>query len=145
MTRKAPGVITKTIAGLANSKGRTLLIGVNDNGRVVGLRPDYETFGEPSANGGGRGIDQWLNCLTDVIISHLGRDAIRRIRVRAHMVYGKEICRIDVPAFSVPAWSSANKGDPILDERLPNSTRAVPKEQVDAFLADRLGASTSTD
>jgi len=145
VTRKAPAVITNTIAGFANAKGGTVLIGVNDNGRVVGLRPDYETFGERFAKGGGRGIDKGLNWLTDVIISHLGRDAVCRIRVRAHVVAGKEICRIDVPAFSVPAWSSANKGDPVLYERLPNSTRAVPKDQIDSFLADRFGTSTSTD
>ena len=44
VTKKAPAVITKTIAGFANAKGGTLLIGVNDQGGAVGLKPDYETF-----------------------------------------------------------------------------------------------------
>ncbi len=36
VTKKAPAVITKTIAGFANAKGGTLLIGVNDKGAPSG-------------------------------------------------------------------------------------------------------------
>ena len=133
MTRKAPAVITKTIAGFANAKGGTLLIGVSDSGRAVGLRSDYETFSDR------QDIDAWLNWLTDVIISHLGRNLLRRLRVRIEIVDGMEICRIDIPALSVPTWSSAAKGDRLLFERLPNSTRSIPKDQVEEFLLERFG------
>lgn len=133
VTRKAPAVITKTIAGFANAKGGTLLIGVSDSGRAVGLRSDYETFSDR------QDIDAWLNWLTDVIISHLGRNLLRRLRVRIEIVDGMEICRIDIPAVSVPTWSSAAKGDRLLFERLPNSTRSIPKDQVEEFLLERFG------
>ena len=131
VTKKAPAVITKTIAGFANAKGGTLLIGVNDNGGAVGLKPDYETFSDR------HDIDKWLNWLTDIIINHLGRGVLRRLRVRIHLVEDKEICRIDIPALSAPTWSAAGKGDPVLYERLPNSTRAVPTDEIEAFLAER--------
>jgi hypothetical protein len=57
--------------------------------------------------------------------------------VRIHLVEDREICRIDIPALSTPTWSSAGKGDPVLYERLPNSTRAVPPNEVDEFLGER--------
>jgi predicted HTH transcriptional regulator len=133
VTKKAPAVITKTIAGFANAKGGTLLIGVNDGGGAVGLKPDYDTFSER------QNIDKWLNWLTDIIINHLGRGVMRRIRVRIEFVEDKEICRIDIPALSAPTWSAAGKGYPVLYERLPNSTRAVPEPEVDDFLRERFG------
>ena len=133
VSKKAAAVITKTIAGFANAKGGTLLIGVSDKGAPVGLKSDYETFD------GRQNVDKWLNWLTDIIINHLGRGILRRLRVRIHIVDGKEICRIDIPALSVPTWSAAAKGNPVLYERLPNSTRVVPAAQVEAFVAQRFG------
>jgi len=131
VTKKAPAVITKTIASFANANGGSLLIGVNDKGRAVGLKPDYKTFRDR------QDIDKWLNWLTDIIINHLGRGVLRRLRVRIHVVDDKEICRIDIPALSEPTWSAVGKGEPVLYERLFNSTRAVLAADVEEFLAQR--------
>lgn len=133
VTRKAPAVITRTIAGFANAAGGTLLIGVDDRGRAVGLDEDYASFTH-AADG-----DRWQLWLTDIIIGHLGQNAMRRIKLRIHRIGGHEVCRIDVPAFSTPAWSTAGRRDPVLYERLANSTRSVPADEVEQFLADRFG------
>lgn len=133
VTRLAPAVITKTIAGFANARGGTLLIGVNDEGIATGLAADYETFTD------NRGVDQWLNWLTDITIGHLTVAVLRRLRIRIHVVDGQEICRIDIPALMDPTWSSAPRGAPVLYERLPNSTRAVQSDDQPAFLRDRFG------
>ena len=133
VTRKAPAVITKTIAGFANAAGGTLLIGVEDSGAPCGLKPDYKTFKER------QDVDAWLNWLTDIMDSQLGRSVLRRLRVRPHVVKGYEICRIDVPALSSPTWHKPGKGERVLWERLPNSTRKVPKEEIDQFIQDRFG------
>jgi predicted HTH transcriptional regulator len=37
-------VIVKTIAGFLNGNGGILVIGVNDDGEVLGLEPDYKTL-----------------------------------------------------------------------------------------------------
>lgn len=134
VTRKAPAVITKTIAGFANAKGGTLLIGVDDHGTAVGLRADYETFSDR------RDADAWLNWLTDIIDAHLGRGALRALKVRIHVIDGKEVCRIDVPARSKPTYAEVGKGKRVLYERLPNSTRTVPADQIGEFLAERFGS-----
>jgi len=133
VSKKAPWVIAKTVAGLANKAGGTLLIGVTDSGEPCGLRADYETFNKR------QDIDAWVNFITDVLINQLGRSVLRRLRVRIHIIDGHEVCRIDVPALSSPTWHDQGKDDPILWERLPNSTRKVPKDEVDEFLIDRFG------
>ena len=43
-------VITKTVAAFMNSGGGTLLIGVDDDGRLIGLGPDYATLKTPDAD-----------------------------------------------------------------------------------------------
>jgi hypothetical protein len=44
-------VIAKTICGMMNHKGGTLLIGVDDNGEITGLERDYKTLKIKSADG----------------------------------------------------------------------------------------------
>jgi predicted HTH transcriptional regulator len=41
-------VIRYTVAGFLNANGGTLLIGVGDDGSIVGLQPDYGTFRKPN-------------------------------------------------------------------------------------------------
>ena len=41
-------VIAKTVAAFMNSGGGTLLIGVDDDGRLIGLGPDYATLKTPT-------------------------------------------------------------------------------------------------
>jgi predicted HTH transcriptional regulator len=52
--------VVKTITAFLNSeKGGTLLIGVDDNGTVVGLGPDYHTLGRKNVR------DEYENFLTN--------------------------------------------------------------------------------
>jgi len=44
-------VILKTIAAFANGKGGTLIIGVGDNGEILGLEPDFDTLKKKDADG----------------------------------------------------------------------------------------------
>ena len=44
-------VILKSIAAFANGKGGTLLIGVNDDGEILGLEPDFQTLKKKDADG----------------------------------------------------------------------------------------------
>ena len=44
-------VIIKTIAGFMNTNGGKLLIGVDDNGNILGLNQDFETLKKPDTDG----------------------------------------------------------------------------------------------
>ena len=52
-------VIAKTVAAFMNSGGGTLLIGVDDDGRLIGLGPDYATLKTPDADR----FELWIRAL----------------------------------------------------------------------------------
>jgi len=58
---KMERVIVKTIAAFLNAKGGTLIIGVEDDGKVYGLHEDYKLCGNRGGQNGGRdGFENWL-------------------------------------------------------------------------------------
>lgn len=61
-------VIVKTIAGFLNAKGGTLVIGVEDDGKVVGLDADYKTLSKrPDRDG-------YQQFLINLVSSNLGKE-----------------------------------------------------------------------
>ncbi|MXY02179.1 MAG: HsdR family type I site-specific deoxyribonuclease [Acidimicrobiales bacterium] len=130
--RAMEGVVVKTIAGMLNDHGGTLLIGVTDDGEPVGLDNDYALVRPPNADG----FVNWLDTLFDNSLGHAGA---HRLTIRMDQVDGHDVCRIDIPASSRPIWVKNPKGDDTLYQRRNNSTRAVPADELDIFLPDRFG------
>ena len=128
--RAMEDAIVKTVAGMLNDHGGTLLIGVTDDGEPVGLDNDYALVRPPNADG----FVNWLDTLFDNNLGHAGAN---RLSIRMDQVDGHEICRIDIPASSRPIWVKNPNGDDTLYQRRSNSTRAVPTDELDDFLTDR--------
>jgi serine/threonine protein kinase len=61
-------MVLKTIAAFLNSQGGTLLVGVEDNGTVVGIEDDFGTFEEK------QNVDFWQLYLKQKIINAFGSD-----------------------------------------------------------------------
>ena len=72
-------VIAKTVAAFMNSGGGTLLIGVDDEGRLIGLGPDYATLRTPDADR----FELWIRDLWGQPGDQRGRAAPPRLR-RGH-------------------------------------------------------------
>ncbi len=125
-------VVVKTVAGMLNDQGGTLLIGVADDGTPVGLDDDYAQVKPINADG----YINWLDTLFENSIGHAGAS---RLRIRIDQANGHDICRIDVPSSSRPIWVNNRSGDDILYQRRNNSTRAVIAAEVAAFIAERFG------
>ena len=123
-------VIVKTVAGMLNDHGGTLLIGVTDDGDPVGLHDDYAQVKPPNADG----FVNWLDTLFDNRLGHAGAN---RLAIRMAQINGHDICRIDVPASSRPIWVKNPTGTDTLYQRRNNSTRPIPADEVEAFLEDR--------
>ena len=124
--------IVKTVAGLLNDRGGTLLIGVTDGGEPIGLDDDYHLVKPPNADG----YVNWLDTLFETNLGHAGAN---RLDIRIDTVNRRDVCRIDVPASSRPIWVQGKSGARTLYQRRNNSTRAVPADGVDAFVAERFG------
>jgi hypothetical protein len=84
-------VIVKTIAGLLNGKGGTLLIGVDDEGEIVGLEQDYQTLStRPDRDG-------YQQFLVNLLSSSLGKDVSASLSISVQSVNGRDVCAIQVP------------------------------------------------
>jgi DNA-binding response OmpR family regulator len=123
--------IVKTVAGLFNSAGGTLFVGVKDDGQVVGIGPDLELFGakrDPR--------DSFTSWLTDLLAQAVGAADAALVKIRLEPTEsGRVVCRIDVPAGGHPVFM-ANDDDAFF-VRYENSTRRLSPREAIAYVAGR--------
>jgi len=85
--------ILKTIAGFINSEGGILLVGVDDDGNILGIEQDrFENE------------DKLLLFLTNVIKSQLGTLHLDNIHYHLEKIDQKDVLRIDVNAGNSPCY-----------------------------------------
>jgi len=95
-------VIAKTLAGFMNHHGGSLLIGVTDDGEIVGLEHDYKTLKH-------EGQDGFERCVTDIVTTRLGADLCSLIHCVFYEIEGKDICRVIVESASAPVYLQDGK------------------------------------
>lgn len=83
-------VIAKTVAAFLNTEGGVVLIGVDDNGQIIGLEQDYHSL---NSNGG---RDRFLKKLSEIINKYLGSDNHALITPEFVMKDQKDICALKV-------------------------------------------------
>ncbi|MGQ4647356.1 Eco57I restriction-modification methylase domain-containing protein [Lyngbya aestuarii] len=82
-------VILKTVAAFLNShQGGTLLIGINDEGEILGLNHDYQTVQKKNRDG------YELFLTNNLLLKELGKDLAPYIHITFHEIEAKDICRI---------------------------------------------------
>jgi hypothetical protein len=96
------GVIVKTLAGFMNTRGGSLLIGVADDGSILGLEADYNTLHRKDSDG-------YTQLITSLISEKMGTPACRLIRILFHKHEGKEVCRIIVMPSPVPVYAKEDR------------------------------------
>jgi hypothetical protein len=117
VNRALEAVILKTLAGYMNGSGGTLLIGVADDGAIVGLDRDYVTLKKPDRDG-------FEQALMTAIATKLGADACRTVQIVFHSLENKDVCRVMVSAAHRPVY--VKDGDnPKLYVRMGVSTREL--------------------
>ncbi len=94
-------VIAKSIAGFMNHQGGNLLIGVNDEGEIVGLENDYQSLRHKNSDG-------FELCIMDLIKTRLGGDVCSLIHCVFHKIEGKDICRIFIESSKTPVYVYTN-------------------------------------
>ena len=95
--RELEQVIAKTIVGFMNAKGGKLLIGVDDEGNVLGLEKDFLTLKHKNKDGYEREIFR-------IISTQLGREACFRNHVSFYVLDEKDICVIDIEPSNEPVY-----------------------------------------
>jgi len=90
-------VILKSIAGFLNANGGTLIIGVNDNGEILGLENDYWSLKRKDKDG----FQQRLILL---VANAFGKDICTKIHIAFHEIKEKEICTLYIEPCRHPVF-----------------------------------------
>lgn len=135
VNKKLEDVIVKTVSAFANSQGGSLLIGVDDDGEVVGIEHDYASLGDADR-------DKFELHLRNLLNQQLGAAFVsQRVSVRFHSLDEKEICLLEIGAAKEPlVVAVTDKNGQKLEKlyvRSGNSSQEVPLSQMSAYIKDR--------
>lgn len=125
------GNIVKTVAGFMNGKmGGVILIGVTDDGKVVGLVDDYRVADARKQN-----RDGYELFLRNAVNDRLGGNSISFYDVSFHQLNGMEICQIQVKPASQPTFL-----DGAFFVRNGNQTRQLTTQEAIEYIRNRWGS-----
>ena len=135
VNKKLEEVILKTVAAFANSQGGTLLIGVDDEGTILGLEHDYL-----SLDGGSRDKFE-LHC-RNLLNQQFGIGAVTsKMQIVFHEVDEKDVCQIDVaPANEPLILKTKDKNGQPLEKfyvRSGNSSQEILLSELNAYVKER--------
>ncbi len=96
-------VIVKAVCGFLNADGGTLLIGVDDEGRVLGLEEDMRTISRP-------GRDSYELYLRQLLDSNLSTPTAGLVSIRFEDGEGREVCLVSVLSSAKPVFAKPQQG-----------------------------------
>ena len=124
-------VIMKTLAGFMNAQGGSLLIGVADDGSIVGLENDFQTLSRKDGDG-------YTQALMSTVADKLGTPACRLLRILFHQEDGKEVCRVIILPSPVPVYAKEDKQSKFYI-RTGSGTREMDLQEAVAFIKTKWG------
>jgi hypothetical protein len=135
INKKLEEVIMKTVAAFANSQGGTLLIGVGDDGGVLGLEPDYHSLG-------GVDRDKFELHLRNLLNQQFGTGFVTsKVMIKFQDVEEKEVCQIETAPAKAPVILKVKdkNGQPTekFYARSGNSSQEIPLSEMNAYIKDR--------
>jgi predicted HTH transcriptional regulator len=122
-------VVARTVAGFMNAQGGVLVIGVDDDGKPLGLDRDLATLGRSD-------LDGFQQTLLTVLSSRLGNDVAASVRVHLTKVGpgGHDVALIDCPAFGRPVFlGDGNEKE--FHVRAGNTTRLMDVQEATSYIA----------
>jgi len=102
--RKLEHVIVKTVCGFLNAEGGTLLIGVTDDGDVLGLGDDLQTLGKKP------NLDGYELFLRQNLDNNLSIPTAGVVKVRFERTDALDVCAVAVAASAKPVFAKAASG-----------------------------------
>ena len=124
--------VMKNVVGFLNTRGGTLLIGVDDEGAVLGLEPDYGVMKKNDKDG-------FENVFNMAFGSMIGLEFRRYVEVAFPVVDDREICVVTVTAADQPAYLT-NKGVEKFYIRAGNASQALTVSKATQFIRSRFDA-----
>ena len=107
----------KTITAFLNSDGGTLLLGVNDEGEVLGLAADQF-----------QSRDKMLLHLTNIVRDRIGTTFVRFLLMTVHEVDGKDVLQVDCEPAVLPAYLKHGNSEHFYIRTGPSTSELAPSE-----------------
>lgn len=133
--KKMEEIVLKTISAFNNGEGGRLLIGVSDEGEILGLDGDYASL--KNAN-----KDSFEIHLRNLINSMFGKDfAATQIQIDFPTLNHKEICEIKIKVGTKPIYCEVSEGNhPKVKKfyvRSGNSSQELDIQETAAYISHR--------
>lgn len=123
-------VILKSIAGFLNANGGTLIIGVNDDGEILGLANDFFSLKKKNKDG-------FHQRIILIVSNAFGKDICSKIHISFHNIEEKEICTITIePSIRPTYFNEGNRT--IFFLRTGNVTNPLTTSETVEYLQTRL-------
>lgn len=125
------GSVLKTIAAMLNTDGGTLVIGVADDGTILGLEKDYQLKKMDA--------DKFENALMTTLMQSIDSVSAHLCKVRFENLEGKEVALVDVRPSPRPVYADTDKGKARFFTRLGNTTRDLETSDAVSYISRRWG------
>ncbi|KAB1928602.1 DUF262 domain-containing protein [Micromonospora noduli] len=129
-------IIIKAVCGFLNAEGGILIIGVDDNGDVLGLENDFSTLGTQQNTDG---YELFLRQLLD---DSLSTPTATTVRIRFPVVNEKIICQVIVAPSGRPVFAKPGKGGGEASEfwvRVGNATKQLYGDDLVKYQGEHWG------
>jgi membrane protein YdbS with pleckstrin-like domain len=123
--------VMKNLVGFMNDRGGLLLIGVDDDGAIVGIDPDLQTLRKP-------GVDGFENVFNVAFGNMIGMEYRPFVTVQFPTIEDKIICAIGVRPSTHPAYLRS-KGKEEFYVRTGNSSNALGVSSAVQYIRSRFG------
>jgi uncharacterized protein with ParB-like and HNH nuclease domain len=135
LDKKMEEIILKTISAFSNAEGGKLLIGVTDEGEILGLESDYNTFKEANK-------DHFELHLRNIINNLFGKEfGAIYLNVRFPIVNDIEICELDIKAAKTPLYCEVTDKNGASQKkfyiRSGNSSQELDIEETASYIKKR--------
>ncbi|HEY9763781.1 MAG TPA: RNA-binding domain-containing protein, partial [Trichocoleus sp.] len=134
LNKKLEDVVMKSIAAFSNGEGGTLLIGINDEGEVLGLDNDYTTLDGTK--------DEFELHLRNLAMKYFGEGfATSNLTITFPTMGDKEVCKIDIKRALQPKYlevrdNHGNRSNKFY-VRSGNSSIELPITEVTNYIQSR--------
>ena len=113
--------ILKTLNAFLNTEGGTLIIGVSNDGEILGLENDIKTFS--------KGKDGFLLHFDNMIINSLGKEQQADINISFEKQGEKEFAIVEVSSSNKPIFLNFKNKEEFYVRHAASSRSYTPSEQ----------------
>jgi hypothetical protein len=119
VNKKLEYVIAKTVSAFLNTEGGSLIIGVDDEGNILGLEKDFQTLNK-------KNLDGFELHLRQVIKKYLGDYFEKYLKISFPKVDDKEICLVQISKSGKPVFVSYEGEEHFF---VRNGNSSIPKNR----------------